>query len=293
MVDTRKVRVTLVANLQPQQSVQELVAPTASKQEILALASQRLGLQATTIYAEDGRVLHSFERLVDGALVYVSAGEPFQQRAAPAAHSTRKYTIAVLGSAAVGKSAVTLRFIRNEFAQDYDPTIEEYYAKTVQVDGQAMQVSVLDTAGMEDYFQLIDDWVDLKDAFVLVYSVDMPDSLERLRYFYDKISSRYENVDVVVLRENTQGLYTGIEHEVTPGTIVSLKVSSLDAAERIARWAFEHACNAGRRKISVCHKRSVLPMADGAFIDAFFHGSTVQPRRNFPSYVKTWMRALP
>lgn len=84
------------------------------------------------------------------------------------------------------------------------------------------------------------------------------------------VKSRYADVDLVVLRENTQDLYSGIEHEVTPGTIVTLKVSSREAAERIARWGFEHVCNVGRRKISVCHKKSVLPLADGAFTDTFF-----------------------
>jgi isocitrate dehydrogenase (NAD+) len=84
------------------------------------------------------------------------------------------------------------------------------------------------------------------------------------------VKSRYSGVDLVVLRENTEGLYAGIEHEVTPGTIVSLKVCSAGAGERIARWAFEYACNKGRRKITVCHKKSVLPLADGAFVDAFF-----------------------
>jgi isocitrate dehydrogenase (NAD+) len=84
------------------------------------------------------------------------------------------------------------------------------------------------------------------------------------------VRTRYEGVDLVVLRENTEGLYAGIEHEVAKGVIVSLKVSSRAAAERIARWAFEHARHAGRRKITVCHKRSVLPLGDGAFVDAFF-----------------------
>jgi isocitrate dehydrogenase (NAD+) len=84
------------------------------------------------------------------------------------------------------------------------------------------------------------------------------------------VKSRYQGVDLVVLRENTQDLYAGIEHEVTPGTIVSLKVSSAEAGERIAKWAFEYARQAGRRKITVCHKKSVLPKADGAFVDAFF-----------------------
>lgn len=84
------------------------------------------------------------------------------------------------------------------------------------------------------------------------------------------VKSRYDDVDVVVLRENTEDLYAGIEHEVTPGTIVSLKVSSAEAGERIARWAFEYARNKGRRKVTVCHKKSILPRSDGAFVDAFF-----------------------
>lgn len=80
----------------------------------------------------------------------------------------------------------------------------------------------------------------------------------------------YDDVDIVVLRENTEDLYAGIEHQVAPGTIVSLKVSSAGAGERIARWAFEYARNNGRRKITVCHKKSILPLADGAFVDAFY-----------------------
>jgi len=91
------------------------------------------------------------------------------------------------------------------------------------------------------------------------------------------VTTPYEDVDLVVLRENTQGLYAGIEHEVTPGTIVSLKVSSAEAGERIARWAFEHACNAGRRKITVCHKASVQPLSDGAFEKAFFDVGQAYP----------------
>jgi len=84
------------------------------------------------------------------------------------------------------------------------------------------------------------------------------------------VPSRYRDVDVVVLRENTQGLYAGIEHAINPDTVVSLKVSSREAGLRIAKWAFAYAMRAGRRKITVCHKRAVLPMTDGAFVDAFF-----------------------
>jgi isocitrate dehydrogenase (NAD+) len=84
------------------------------------------------------------------------------------------------------------------------------------------------------------------------------------------VRSRYQDVDLVVLRENTEGLYAGIEHQVRSDTVVSLKLSSRAAALRMARWAFEYARNAGRSKITVCHKKAVLPLGDGAFVDAFF-----------------------
>jgi isocitrate dehydrogenase (NAD+) len=91
------------------------------------------------------------------------------------------------------------------------------------------------------------------------------------------VASRYRDVDLVVLRENTEGLYAGIEHEVSPGTVVSLKVSTRAAALRMARWAFEYARSAGRQRITVCHKKSVLPLGDGAFVDAFFEVGSDYP----------------
>jgi len=83
------------------------------------------------------------------------------------------------------------------------------------------------------------------------------------------IQSAYKDVDLVVLRENTEGLYTGIEHEIQPGTVISIKVSSRKAGTRIAKWAFEYMRYKGRQRIDCCHKTSVSPMADGAFLDAF------------------------
>ena len=70
-------------------------------------------------------------------------------------------------------------------------------------------------------------------------------------------------------RENTEDLYAGIEHGITPGTVLTLKVSTRRAGERIARWAFENMRYTGRRSIHCCTKSAVVPMADGAFEDAF------------------------
>jgi isocitrate dehydrogenase (NAD+) len=80
----------------------------------------------------------------------------------------------------------------------------------------------------------------------------------------------YSDVDLVVLRENTEDLYAGIEHKVGEDTVITLKVSTTRSAERIAKWAFEHVRNNGRRRIDCCHKATVVPLADGAFVDAFF-----------------------
>lgn len=83
------------------------------------------------------------------------------------------------------------------------------------------------------------------------------------------VSTPYRDVDLVVLRENTEDLYAGIEHEIMPGHVISLKVSTRAAGLRIAKWAFEHMRYTGRRKITCCHKADVSPLADGAFLDAF------------------------
>ncbi len=76
----------------------------------------------------------------------------------------------------------------------------------------------------------------------------------------------YDKVDLIVVRENTEGLYAGLEHYVVPGVVESLRLVTRDAAERIIRYAFELARNQGRRKVTVVHKASVLPLSDGMFL---------------------------
>jgi isocitrate dehydrogenase (NAD+) len=77
----------------------------------------------------------------------------------------------------------------------------------------------------------------------------------------------YENVDLVVVRENTEGLYSGLEHEVVPGVVESLRIITRGACERIVRYAFELARNHNRRRVTFCHKAGVMPLSDGLFLD--------------------------
>jgi isocitrate dehydrogenase (NAD+) len=81
------------------------------------------------------------------------------------------------------------------------------------------------------------------------------------------IRTRYRDVDIVVIRENTEGLYSGLEHEVVPGVVESLKVATRRGCERIARFAFEYARERGRRKVTVFHKANIMKLSDGLFLD--------------------------
>lgn len=80
------------------------------------------------------------------------------------------------------------------------------------------------------------------------------------------VKSRYENIDLIVVRENTEGLYSGIEHVVVPGVVESLKIMTESASTRIAKFAFDHARAEGRKKVSVVHKANILKLGDGLFL---------------------------
>jgi isocitrate dehydrogenase (NAD+) len=81
------------------------------------------------------------------------------------------------------------------------------------------------------------------------------------------VKTRYEDVDMVIVRENTEGLYSGIENEVVPGVVTSLKVASRDACMRISRYAFRYATRRHRRKITVFHKANIMKLSDGLFLE--------------------------
>ena len=82
------------------------------------------------------------------------------------------------------------------------------------------------------------------------------------------VKTRFDDVDLVIVRENTEGLYSGIENEIVPGVVTSLKVASQAASTRIARFAFEYARERGRKKVTVFHKANIMKLSDGLFIKA-------------------------
>jgi isocitrate dehydrogenase (NAD+) len=83
------------------------------------------------------------------------------------------------------------------------------------------------------------------------------------------VKTRYEGVDLVVVRENTEDLYAGIEHIVVPGVVESLKIITEKASTRICRYAFEYARDQKRKKVSAVHKANIMKLSDGLFLDCF------------------------
>ena len=82
------------------------------------------------------------------------------------------------------------------------------------------------------------------------------------------VPARFSNVDLVIVRENTEDLYSGLEHEVIPGVVESLKIITEAASTRIGRFAFEHARRNGRKRVTAVHKANIMKMGDGLFLDS-------------------------
>jgi isocitrate dehydrogenase (NAD+) len=80
------------------------------------------------------------------------------------------------------------------------------------------------------------------------------------------IPTRYPDVDLIIVRENTESLYSGLEHEVVPGVVESLKIITEKASTRIARFAFEYARNNRRKKVHAIHKANIMKLSDGLFL---------------------------
>ena len=83
------------------------------------------------------------------------------------------------------------------------------------------------------------------------------------------LQNRFDAVDLIIVRENTEGLYSGLEHQVIPGVVESLKIITEKASTRIARFAFEYARKHGRERVTAVHKANIMKLSDGLFLECF------------------------
>ena len=92
------------------------------------------------------------------------------------------------------------------------------------------------------------------------------------------VPSRYPELDLVVVRENTEDLYAGIEHVVVPGVVESIKVITEKASTRIAKFAFEYAVRENRKKVTAVHKANIMKLSDGLFLECFYNVAKSYPQ---------------
>jgi isocitrate dehydrogenase (NAD+) len=99
------------------------------------------------------------------------------------------------------------------------------------------------------------------------------------------LSSRFGDVDLIVVRENTEDLYSGIEHRVAPGVTESLKIITRKASRRIAKFAFDYARQHGRKKVTAAHKANIMKMSDGLFIECSKNVSKEYPEIKYEEII--------
>ncbi|MGB8508194.1 MAG: isocitrate dehydrogenase (NAD(+)) [Pyrinomonadaceae bacterium] len=91
------------------------------------------------------------------------------------------------------------------------------------------------------------------------------------------VPSRYPELDLVVVRENTEDLYAGIEHVVVPGVVESIKIITEKASTRVSKFALEYARREGRKKVTAVHKANIMKLSDGLFLECFYNVAKAYP----------------
>jgi len=111
----------------------------------------------------------------------------------------QEFKLVVMGTGGVGKSALTIRMVRDKFLADYDPTIEDTYRKHIVVDDKTTLLSILDTAGQDEFKCMRDQWISDGDGFVLVYSIISDTSLKEMKQVYNHIERLKEGKELCVV----------------------------------------------------------------------------------------------
>jgi len=208
----------------PEPGEGRLVAVPPTLEGLLKIAGEKLKIKADRAYTESGACVEDVSIIRDNEKIFISSGEPFYKLDAS---RVRNYKIAVLGPGGVGKSSLTVRYIRGTFIEIYDPTIEDAFRHQTAVDGIPCVLDILDTAGQEDLRMLRRQWVEDRDGFLLVFSLVDRSTFEDLKQFYDLVMEvKEDNI------EKTPYLFIGNKADLVDHRQISSKEASDDATAK-------------------------------------------------------------
>jgi len=164
----------------------------------------------------------------------------------------REFRIAIVGSGGVGKSCMTLYYIKGIFQSDYDPTIEDSYHKDVMLDGIKRKLTVQDTAGQEEYRSMLEATIQDTDGFIVVYSVASEESLEEIYPLLERLKKKKGNRIPLILAGNKSDLKDERKISTEEGQKVAARIGALfietsafvgDNIEKCFMMAVKHADN--------------------------------------------------
>lgn len=148
-------------------------------------AGAKMSMKVKRVFLASGSEVTGCDEMSNNEALYLSSGEEFYKQAGSGSRAQETFYVSVLGTGGVGKSALTLRFVRDFFVQNWDPTIEDAYRKPVEVDGETCLLDILDTAGQDDFESLRPSWMIQKDGYIFVFSLEQPESLQELSPFLE------------------------------------------------------------------------------------------------------------
>jgi len=182
------------------------VTSKTSFKKFLKAAGKKLGVKAVRCYATEGanavREVTFIDEIKAEDEVIITDGELLSAADDGSGRGQETMFVSVLGAGGVGKSACALRFVRDFFVQDWDPTIEDAYRKTISVDGRFCTLELLDTAGQDDFESLRHQWMMDKHGYVFVYSVNSRRSLAELDPFFrlhEQINGRHSKIPIILV----------------------------------------------------------------------------------------------
>jgi len=139
----------------------------------------------------------------------------------------REFKIAIVGSGGVGKSCMTLYYIKGVFQSEYDPTIEDSYVKEVMLDGIKRKLTVQDTAGQEEYRSMLEATIQDTDGFIMVYSIASEESLEELYPLLERLKKKKGNRIPLILAGNKSDLQNDRKISSEMGRRAATKMGAL------------------------------------------------------------------
>lgn len=224
-------------NSHPVESKVFVISASAPINNLRRDAAEKLGiLRPQKLFTSSGVEIERLDVLKSNDHIYVSSGEQFYKQLDISDDSIVR--VSILGAGGVGKSAITLRFVRDFFVQNWEATIEDAYRKNMKVDGNIVALEILDTAGQEDFSTLRAQWMMDKEGYIFVYSLVDKESIDQLYSFVELLEQVCDGLPTV-----PPIIFVGNKKDLTDSNPASRGVTSDDVARLM------HACEAASARV--------------------------------------------